>query len=217
MATWIADGWCLVGRYGPLQTGCWVLTHGGEAVIVETPPSMGDEDPARDAAALLRDIGAHPLHLLFTHNHWDHTLGFSGFREALPRVPTLVHASFPQERWQGPFDQVFPEPHRTLWLGGEPLHLLHAPKHSWHDVLVFFRGVALVGDWSLGPYPDCNLDVPPRAKLDTLARTKRFLAEARYHVHTTVSAHGDEIRRGVDFVGLLDEMYAFWAGRDGRE
>ena len=45
------------------------------------------------------------------------------------------------------------------------------------------------------------------------AACREYAAKRGYQVHTTVSAHGDEVRRDVDFPALLDEMRAYWEAR----
>ena len=49
-----------------------------------------------------------------------------------------------------------------LHLGGEPLWLVKAPKHSRTDVVTVFRGVAMTGDIELGMLRSVNREVPMR-------------------------------------------------------
>ena len=212
MASWLAKGWCLVGRFCSLDCGCWVITHKGEAVILETPPMEdGLIDPAQETAAVLASIHARPKLLTYTHNHWDHTLGYKLFHKVFHNVPTLVHRSFSQGRWKGPYDEIWDGESKTISIGGEALILFPAPKHSLTDQILIFRGVAMMGDWAMGPHPDFDQSVPVREKLYSLARLKSFLLRNQYEIHTTLSVHGNELRRGVDFIAMLDEMHSYWS------
>ena len=62
-----------------LQTNVTVLTHGGEALIVDAPYFP-------DELAALRDSVHAPARLFATHSHFDHLMG----RLAFPGVPLLV-------------------------------------------------------------------------------------------------------------------------------
>ncbi len=90
-------------------------------------------------------------------------------------------------------------------LAGEPLYLIQAPKHSWSDTMIVFRGSMITGDWWLGkgdPNPNkIPLDVV-KGSIDTL---EAFCQEKKYYIHTLFSVHVNEIRRNIDFVKLMEE------------
>jgi hypothetical protein len=88
---------------------------------------------------------------------------------------------------------------RLLHLGGEPVWLLKAPKHSFGDVVTVFRGVAMTGDIELGMLESVNDEVPKYVKRRSMKQLAGFPARAGYHVHTTVSAHLNDVRTGVDW------------------
>ncbi len=60
------DPYLVVGR---LQTNCYILQSGGEALVIDP----GDE-PER-ILRLLEDIKAKPGLIIATHAHFDHVLG----------------------------------------------------------------------------------------------------------------------------------------------
>lgn len=207
----ISDGVWSLGRFKPTRCGSFLLAHGGEAAVLEMPPGSPRKRTAWNAARqLARTLGVKVRYLLVTHGHWDHANGYWGFRREFPRVPLVVHRSMVEGGpVHGPV-RVFADGAAELRLGGEPLHLVHAPKHSWQDTLVVFRGTVCTGDWTLGPMPDCNGLVPVERKVEALRFVHGYLAERGYAVHTAYSAHGNDLRRGVDFGGLLAGMIGYW-------
>lgn len=217
MAEQVCPGIHLLGRYSPYKCGCWVLEHGGEAAILEMPPGQEGRAPAwDDADRFVRERGLEVRWLLLSHTHIDHTFGFPFFRRRFREARMLVHRSFLEWYRRAAFDDVFYADERELSLGGELLWLMHAPKHSPEDTLVFFRGAVCTGDWSLGAWPDCNPLVEADEKVASLERVRESLVRKDYRVHLAFSAHGDEIRRDLDFLALLDEMLAYWRAQPVR-
>ena len=214
MAQRVGPGVWMIGRYSPFEVGAWVLEHGGEAALLEAPPyQAGRPRPWDDCLAFVNGKNLEVKWILFTHAHMDHTFGLQFYRRAFPRARVLAHVSFLSWFRRNAFDEIFYADERCLDLGGEPLLLLHAPKHSPQDCLVFFRGCMCSGDWSLGEAPDCNRSVPPEKKIDSLRRLDSFLRKHAYHVHTVFSAHGNEFRHNVDLSMLVDGMIRYWTRR----
>jgi hypothetical protein len=208
MERWF-DGVYLVGRYNYLQTGVWLLAHNGEAAVLELPPtsligSGAGADPAADAAGAARELGASVKYLLCTHTHHDHfsTTTFRRMRERFPRAQPVLQGGFRKLADDAPTTVYF-EDHLALFLGGEPLHLLHAPKHSATDTLVLFRGAACTGDWELGTVRTVNERVPVETRLRSCARVIEFVHQMNYHVHRVYSVHANDRRENVDFVALI--------------
>jgi len=67
---------------GVLETNCWIVSAGGEALVVDP----GDE-PERILAAT---AGLHVTAVLLTHAHFDHVLALPGLLDAWS-VPVLAH------------------------------------------------------------------------------------------------------------------------------
>ncbi len=204
----------MCGIYGPFECACWLLEHDGEALVLEMPLPWEDEEaPWETVARFAAERGLNITAATVTHAHIDHAYGLPYFRLLLPEARFVALRATALTYGEGLFDLVFEEGPLELSVGGEPLILLDAPKHSWEDVLVFFRGWMCSGDWSLGPYPDCNSIVPTAVKIETMEKVLEFVRRRPYHVHTISSAHGNELRRNVDLPALLDEMIAYFSRR----
>lgn len=206
----VEPGIRLLGRYGPYECGAWLLESGGECALFEQPFEREFSKAARDGARLVRKEGWTPRFVLSSHSHLDHTGALGFYRIAFPTARFLAHRSFREWFYPWAYDRYFETASLELDLGGEPLLLVHAPKHSPDDTLLFFRGCCLSGDWAWGPWPDSNPLVPAETKIHSLRFVSRYLRERNYHVHSIFSSHANEGRRDVDFHGLLEETTAYW-------
>jgi hydroxyacylglutathione hydrolase len=138
---------------GPLQMNAWLLTHGGEAALVDP----GDE-PERLLRALTAS-GCRLRYLLATHGHFDHVGGAAAIQGHLD-LPLRCHmadlslvAEMPshQQMFRLPESAV---PHclgdiedgLTLTLGSIALEVAHVPGHAPGHVMFAWPGHALVGD-----------------------------------------------------------------------
>lgn len=173
------EGWRFLGRFpkdDPDGVGSWLLHHGKEAALLETPPGL---TPSKVVKAL-SDIDCRLGPVLTSHDHEDH---YNGRWRLNP-----VH------RWQD----------KMIAVGGEPIWVIGAPKHSMTDVVVVFRGVAMTGDIELGTLDSVNDEVP----LDVKRRSMRFLADFEgrrgYKVHTVISAHCNDLRTNVCWKELFE-------------
>ena len=203
------DGVYLVGRYNYLQTGVWLLVHHGEAAVLELPPTgiagFGSEvDPAADVAPVARELVTTVRYLLCTHAHHDHFCSktFAKMRERFPRAEPVFQSGFRKAAGDEPGITYFDD-HRALFLGGEPLYLLHAPKHSTTDTMVIFRGSVCTGDWELNTIRTVNESVPVETRLKSCDRVIEFVRLINYHVHRVYSVHANDRREGVDFPALI--------------
>lgn len=214
----VAPGVFLLGRYGPYRCGAWMLAAGGECALFEQPFEREFSKAARDAARLARKNGWTARYVLSSHSHLDHTGALGFYRIAFPGARFLAHASFREWFYPWAYDEYFATESLELTIGGEPLLLLHAPKHSPDDTLLFFRGTCLSGDWAWGAWPDCNPLVGTESKIRSLRAVARFLGERHYRVHTVLSSHANEARRDLGFDALLGETLRYWEEeRAGRE
>lgn len=203
------DGVYLVGRYNALQTGVWLLAHGGHAAVLELPPTgivgLGSEaNPARDVAALADELGVAVKYILCTHAHHDHfgAITFRQMREQFPRAETVLQSGFHKLADDEPSAAYFDD-HYSLFIGGEPLYLLHAPKHSLTDTMVIFRGAVCTGDWELNTIRTVNESVPVETRLRSCDRVIEFVRLMNYHIHRVYSVHANDRREGVDFPALI--------------
>lgn len=204
------DGVFLVGRFNPFRTGCWLLVHNGEAAVLEMPPSgPGEPTPAEAVrAALSHCPGVKVTHLLCTHAHADHfaTSTFHALRTAFPDAEPCLHVGFRRKAGAEYGVRYFTGELR-LAIGGEPLFLVHAPKHSDTDTMVIFRGSVCTGDWELGMlrsvYDWAGWGVPTEKKLESIARMEWWPGEHNYVIHRVYSVHANDRREGVDFPALM--------------
>jgi hypothetical protein len=203
------DGVYLVGRYNYLQTGVWLLAHGGEAAVLELPPTSltggaPGADPAADAANAARELGVAVRYILCTHTHHDHfsATTFRHLRGRFPHAEPVFQSGFLSATDGEPGVRFFDDA-ATLFVGGEPLHLLHAPKHSFTDTFVLFRGAACTGDWELNTLRTVNERVPEETRRQSCDKAAEFVRRLNYHVHRVYSVHANDRREGVDFAALM--------------
>jgi glyoxylase-like metal-dependent hydrolase (beta-lactamase superfamily II) len=173
------------------------------------PPCFGSPRPAEAARAAVNAASTRVKYLFCTHAHWDHfsATTWREMRAAFPDAETWLQRGFHGTLGDAPGVRYFDDAAR-LGLGGEPLLLVHAPKHSATDTMVIFRGSACTGDWELGTIRSVHdwtwlWAVPERRKLESIARMERFQAEEGYHIHRTYSVHANDRREAVDFPALM--------------
>lgn len=206
------DGVHLLGQFNAPRTGCWLLTNGGEAAVLQLPPAAPNERaPAEAAAEAAAALNVSVKYLLCTTAHLAHCnrATFAKLRAAFPEAVPCLHSSFRQALGDVPGGRTFDDAEK-LELAGEALFLVHAPKFSQSDTVVVFRGSACVGGWELGSLRSAHdggiWGVPKETKLRSLARVERFCQEESYNVHRVFSADARERREGVDLLALLAEM-----------
>jgi hydroxyacylglutathione hydrolase len=181
----IHPGWILLGQYplgDPDGVGSWILHHEGEAALLELPP---DEELIQRAVEVVDSLKLTVKFAMVSHDHEDH------FDRQLLRTLRTFPA-FSSVRW------IQPKPRQTgvtgLRLGGEPLWLVHAPKHSLTDTVTIFRGMAMTGDIELGTVDSVNGEVPGNMKKESLYFLADFERQHRYHIASLLSAHLNDRR-----------------------
>ncbi|AMK10823.1 MBL fold metallo-hydrolase [Pseudodesulfovibrio indicus] len=186
---------------GPLQTNCFVLANGDQAVVVDPG---GDPAPVLDH---LKEQGLTLTHILNTHLHFDHTAGNKALSEATG-APVLAHQADASllETWLGrggdmglPLIDVYDwtplEPGEGVFAGAA-CRILHTPGHSTGSLTFHFpdAGAAFVGDLIF--YRSIGRTDFPGGDLPTL---KRSVEE---HIFTMppetrlLSGHGPETTVG---------------------
>lgn len=205
----------MLGPYGPYRNAVWLLVNEDEAALVEMPPYRRKRDarPWFAARRCLKQIGARLKYGLLTHAHIDHCQNLMEFRKAFPKASFVAHRSQLENMVVGRlsdwrpydvFDQVFDGDIFMLELGGEPLILIHAPKHSYSDTFIIYRGTAITGDWFMGDLKDCNAIVEPSHKIYSIERVQSWLSRLDYKVDRAFSGHGDCLYYKVNFNRLLE-------------
>jgi len=217
-------GITILKRYGPYKNACWLLEAGNEAAVVEMPMFTATERPPyQRVEGYVRRRKSHLKYALLSHGHLDHCYSLPSFRRWFPHTHFVAHRSMVEDRhfiqlmarnpampwndWMEGrwhlFDELFDG---LLWsgtLGGEPIHLIHAPKHSYTDHLIVFRGAMITGDWFLGDLRDCNAIVRPQDKVRAIQMATQAVSHLGYHVHMLFSAHGDCLFYDVDFYEMM--------------
>ena len=215
--THFSPGVYLLGCFKPCDCGSFILHNGNEAALLELPPAWARRRPPwKVANTFLKKNKLNLRYLLVSHAHHDHLGGYYQYRRQFRTQPLVVHHSVIRRCRLYPGDLIFRHQIFELSLDGEPLYIVHAPKHSWEDMLIIFRGSACTGDWTLGRYNDCNNIVPTEVKVETLLQVASFLQSRNYVVHTLYSAHANDFRYNIDFQGMLHEMARYWQSKGKR-
>ena len=186
-------GWHLLGAFPdnePDDVGSWLLHANGEALLLEVPPGLTVDD----VAAGLDSMGVGLRYVTASHLHEDHFDPDSW--KALQEAYTGTHFIHPTEAKAGS--------DTLISLGGEPLWLIKAPKHSPSDTVTVFRGVAMTGDIELGTLDSVNGEVSRATKAASMDYLRGFEGRTGYHVHTIVSAQLNDFRQGVNWPLLFE-------------
>jgi hydroxyacylglutathione hydrolase len=204
------EGVNLLGQFNGLRAGCWLLVHGDTAAVLEMPPYDEDEpSPAEQAAAAAKSLNVTVRFLFCTHAHWDHFCEgtLEEMRHRFPAATICLQRGFAEDicnsdriRW---FDDLL-----ELSLGGEPLFLIHAPKHSVTDTMVVFRGTICTGDWELRTIRsvhDSRSGITTQQKLSSINRLIDFVSSRNYRIHQLYSVHANDRQEGVNFVELMND------------
>ena len=216
----------MLKRYGPYKNACWILHAGGEAAVVEMPLCSSREvPPYQRAESFTRRRNLHLKYAFLSHGHIDHCQTLPLFRRWFPHTRFVTHCSMmednhflnlmrrhhqiaPSDLVSGRyrlFDEVFRDGLWTGSIGGEPVHLIWAPKHSYTDHLIIFRGTMITGDWYLGDLRDCNAIVNPNHKVQAIDQAVSIVRNLRYRVSRMFSAHGDCLMHDVDFERVMHQ------------
>jgi hydroxyacylglutathione hydrolase len=222
----LAPGITMLKRYGPYKNACWILQSGGEAAVVEMPLcSRTEVPPYQRVESFTRRRNLYLKYAFLSHGHIDHCQTLPAFRKWFPHTRFVSHVSMmednhflhlmrrhhniPVQDLQSGRYRMFDELYRNiLWtgyIGREPVHLIWAPKHSYTDQLILFRGTMITGDWFLGDLQDCNAIVNPAHKVQAIDQAVWTVRNLNYHVSRMFSAHGDCLMHDVNFERIMHE------------
>jgi hydroxyacylglutathione hydrolase len=209
---------------GVLETNCWIVSAGGEALVVDP----GDQ-PERVLAAA---AGLHVTAILLTHAHFDHVLAVPALVDAW-QAPVLAHPAespvWPHElatvrrdgHWDAgtatadllardpallaPPDRLWDGAHTAvdeedLPIGPVTARVLHTPGHTPGGISLLVDGHLLTGDTLFPGGP--GLTGPPLSDFATITDSvRRLLAlpgDTRIHPghgpDTTVAAERPHLR-----------------------
>jgi hydroxyacylglutathione hydrolase len=222
----IAEGITILKRYGSFKNACWILHNRGEAAVVEMPPYNKEKEraPWEATASFVKKNKLFLKYGFLTHPHWDHCNTLPYFRAAFPQTHFVTHHSFLMDsyyryvlgnvtirnRWvpnreNQLFDQIFSS---DIWqgnIGGEPVFIIHAPKHSYGDQLIIFKGAMITGDWYLGDLNDCNNLVKTSDKKRSIDKVIDIVHTMNYNIHMLFSGHGDHLFYEADFFSVMEQ------------
>jgi len=187
------SGWHLLGAFPnnkPDAVGSWLLHNDGEALLLEVPPGLSIEDVAAGLAFLRVGL----RYVTTSHLHEAH-LDIDCWN-TLQEVYAGTHFMRPTEAKVG--SDIL------LNLGGEPLWLIKAPKHSPSDTVIVFRGGAMMGDIELNTLDSVNDEILRTTKATSMEYLRSFEERTGYHIHTIVSAHLNDFRQGVNWQSLFE-------------
>ena len=133
---------------GEWNTNCYVLTCGGESLIV---------DPAAEAECILAAVAGTTIKaILLTHAHPDHLQALDAVRQATGAPLGLHPADAAEFGVPSDFDLRDGD---VLSLGDEELRVTHTPGHTPGSVCLRFDRRAIVGD-TLFPGGPGHSDTP---------------------------------------------------------
>jgi hydroxyacylglutathione hydrolase len=147
-------------------TNCWVIAPGPGQECIVVDPGISDPNLLPQLQDLLDRHRLHPVAVIATHGHLDHTFSIAPLCESV-RIPAYIHSADREflahpERAFGPqmatmfSDHQFVEPDDVRELGdgdrieiaGVPLVIDHAPGHTPGSILIRIESeaVAITGD-----------------------------------------------------------------------
>lgn len=183
-------GWKLLGSFPDNElndVGSWLLHNNGESLLLEIPPGLTVEK----VKCGLKNINSKLCYVIASHDHEDH---FDS------NVWNELQKEFPKSRFMYPRMLC---KDKALLLGGEPLWIIKAPKHSLTDVVIVFRGVAMTGDIELGQLESVNNEVYDSLKRKSMTHLRTFPNRTGYLVHTVLSAHLNDLRTSINWPELF--------------
>ena len=186
-------GWYLLGSFPgnkPDDVGSWLLHANGEALLLETPPGLTVDAVAEGLASIRAGL----RYVTVSHLHDDHLD---------PVLWKELHVAYAGTHFLHP-TEAKDESDTLIKLGGEPVWLIKAPKHSPGDTVIVFRGVAMTGDIELGTLDSVNDEVSSATKATSMEFLRGFQERTGYHIHTIVSAHLNDFRQGVNWPLLFE-------------
>ena len=140
---------------GSYCSNCYIISDGGEAVIID--PSA----PYISIAKALVAEGLRPVAIALTHGHFDHMVGLEQFRAANPDVPVMIHANDAEMISDGqknaslallekPIEFTAPDRRLvsgdTIKFGHKTLRVIHTPGHTRGSVCYQVGNLLFTGD-----------------------------------------------------------------------
>ena len=180
------EGWHLIGRYES-DVGSWLLHDDGEAMLLEVPEGL----TVKDVTEAVKRLGVTLRYVTASHDHYDHLeRDMWGYLAEAYHGTKFIHPAAVRGD-------------RSIQIGSEVAWLVAGPKHSLADMVTVFRGVAMTGDIETGTLESVTNEVPLATRRRSMRWLRGFQDRQGYRVHTTVSAHLNSVRQGVDWPALF--------------
>ena len=138
---------------GPLQTNCYVLWDGREAIVVDPG------DNAEEILRFLNDQGLTLTRIVATHAHFDHVYAAEELSAAFGTVSSChrLEAQSARSLWflhEHYYDSNRPFPSlqgdledgSVLHFGGSSLKVMHTPGHTAGSICMLSDGLIFTGD-----------------------------------------------------------------------
>lgn len=90
-------------------------------------------------------------------------------------------------------------------IAGEYMHMIHAPKHSYTDTMIIFRGTMISGDWWIGRGDPNWSNIPHRIINSSIDRILNFSRKNSYRIERIFSAHADNLLYDINLENLMQE------------
>jgi len=183
---------------GPLETNCYLIVSGREAIVVDPAWVRVDK-----IVEMLKDESLKLRAIIATHGHFDHIAGVRELRRRLgSSIPFLVHrgemgvlqmAPIIAERWFGiRIDTPVPDDYLSdgdsVALGLEELRVIHTPGHTPGSVVLVGKGFVLTGD-TLFAGSVGRTDLPGSSWEELRSSLRRIVAEVD-HESLVLPGHG---------------------------
>jgi hypothetical protein len=156
-------------------------------MLLEVPEGL----TVKDVTEAVKRLGVTLRYVTASHDHYDHLeRDMWGYLAEEYHGTKFIHPASVRGD-------------RAIQIGSEVAWLVAAPKHSLADVVTVFRGVAMTGDIETGTLDSVTNEVPLRTRKKSMRWLRGFQDRQGYRVHTTVSAHLNSVRQGVDWPALF--------------
>lgn len=145
--------------FNPFQENTWVLSTGGQAIVVD--PGCSDTAEEHVLEGYLAENGLTPVRLVLTHAHIDHVLGCAWMHKRYGLLPEMHRADLPlleaaprQGQLYGvpcapsPLPERFITPGEVMELGATRFEVLFVPGHAPGHIALFDKagGHVISGD-----------------------------------------------------------------------
>ncbi len=219
----LQNGVFLLGKFGPVKCGAWLLRSGNDAALFEMPEyEENDIPPCAVAEDAINSLGLNLRYVFLSHPHRDHYDSIDEYRQAFPQAVFVGHKTFAyilenecnaeilknEEIWRSlpdrndNFDFLF-EDRVFLDLGYETISIIHAPKHSPGDTLLIFKDILFTGDWWMLEGDPGNCEEVAQVANQSIKRLVALVAERGLRINHMFPSHANNFLFNIDFHDVM--------------